>query len=242
MPTPLDEAKQSLRRRVWDALDTAAAVRDDTSRGRIPNFIGSAEAAARLGVLPRWQDARVVKAVPDKAQRPVRALALEQGKIVYMAVPKLATDRPFYLLDPAELPEPASAAADSRTAAKLARTIEVDDFHPLDIIVLGSVAVDRTGRRLGKGAGYSDIEFALLSEAGLVTPQTLIVTTVHELQVIDEPIPTDTHDVNIDLIITPESVITCPTSPRPRGISWADMPPEKIAQIPALQRRAPQAL
>lgn len=41
----------------------------------------------------------------------------------------------------------------------------------------GSVAVDRQGARLGKGAGHSDIEVALLKEAGLIGPWTTIATT-----------------------------------------------------------------
>jgi hypothetical protein len=38
--------------------------------------------------------------------------------------------------------------------------------------------VNRTGARLGKGAGDSDIEIALLTGAGLIGPGTVIVTTV----------------------------------------------------------------
>jgi 5-formyltetrahydrofolate cyclo-ligase len=37
-------------------------------------------------------------------------------------------------------------------------------------VVCGSVAVNRTGARLGKGARYSDIEVTLLTEAGLIGP------------------------------------------------------------------------
>jgi hypothetical protein len=85
-------------------------------------------------------------------------------------------------------------------------------LDPIDIIVLGSVAVNRVGVRIGKGAGYSDIEFALLTEAGLISPDTLIVTTVHALQVIEEPIPSTEHDVTVDLIITPDEVIRTPKS------------------------------
>lgn len=36
--------------------------------------------------------------------------------------------------------------------------------------------------RIGKGAGYGDIEVALLAEAGLSGPETTIYTTVHDLQ------------------------------------------------------------
>ncbi|WP_436319654.1 5-formyltetrahydrofolate cyclo-ligase [Streptomyces syringium] len=104
-------------------------------------------------------------------------------------------------------------------------------------MVLGSVAVNRDGIRMGKGAGYSDLEFALLTEAGLISPETLVVTTVHALQVVDGPIPATEHDVSVDLIVTPDEVITCPTPHRPSGILWDHLAPEKIAAIPVLQHR-----
>ncbi|OXY92778.1 hypothetical protein BEK98_25155 [Streptomyces diastatochromogenes] len=56
---------------------------------------------------------------------------------------------------------------------------------PVDVVVLGSVAVNRDGARIGKGADYSDLEFGLLTEAGLSGAGTLVVTTIHRLQVID---------------------------------------------------------
>lgn len=234
----LDRAKQAVRAQVWDALTTADAVHDASVHGRIPNFKGAGQAAARLAALPAWQRATIVKAVPDKAQLPVRARALEEGKTVYMAVPKLATLKPFYLLDPAALTVPPVEAAASRTAAAVAPTVEVDALRPLDLIVLGSVAVNRDGARIGKGAGYSDIEFALLTKAGLVTPETVVVTTVHRLQVTGTLIPTTEHDVGVDLIVTPEEAIICPNPHRPSGVDWSALTAEKIAAIPALAARA----
>ncbi|WP_436319655.1 hypothetical protein [Streptomyces syringium] len=91
MPTEQDEAKQKVRQHVWAALDAASAAYDDTTYGRIPNFKGADQAAERLAALPAWNAAATIKAVPDKAQLPVRARALAEGKTVYMAVPKLAT-------------------------------------------------------------------------------------------------------------------------------------------------------
>ncbi|MFF1274665.1 5-formyltetrahydrofolate cyclo-ligase [Streptomyces marokkonensis] len=233
----LDRAKQAVRTQVWDALTAADAVHDASVYGRIPHFKGAEQAADRLEALPAWQHASVVKAVPDKAQLPVRAKALEQGKTVYMAVPKLASLKPFYLLDPAALTVPPAEAAASRTAAAIAPTVEVDALRPLDLIILGSVAVNRDGARIGKGAGYSDIEFALLTEAGLVTPETIVVTTVHPLQVTETPIPTTEHDVGVDLIVTPDEIITCPSPHRPSGVDWSALTTEKIAAIPALMAR-----
>ncbi|MGC0328029.1 5-formyltetrahydrofolate cyclo-ligase [Streptomyces sp. SAI-170] len=238
MPALHEDAKRAVRTQVWNALDEAGAVYDDSAHGRIPNFHGADEAAARLAELDGWKGADVIKAVPDKAQLPVRVRALREGKLVYMAVPKLAAPKPFYLLDPAALPLPPEEAATSRVAATIAPTVEVDSLRPVDVVVVGSVAVNRDGARIGKGAGYSDLEFALLTEAGLIGAGTLVVTTVHSLQVIDTPIPVTDHDVKVDLVVTPDEVIECTAPHRPRGIFWDHLDPSKIAAIPALQARA----
>ncbi len=71
--------------------------------GKIPNFEGAVRVAAWLKELSEWKKARVVKANPDSPQRPVRRLALEQGKVVYMAVPRLREERCFLELDPKRL-------------------------------------------------------------------------------------------------------------------------------------------
>jgi len=57
--------------------------------GKIPNFLGAEAAADYLAALPAWEAAHVLKANPDKAQRPVRVRSLTEGKVLYMAVPRL---------------------------------------------------------------------------------------------------------------------------------------------------------
>jgi 5-formyltetrahydrofolate cyclo-ligase len=234
------DAKQRVRERLWTLLEREAAVPPGV-RGHIPAFTGAEDAAARLTTTPAWASARIVKAVPDRAQQPVRAHALCDGMTVYMAAPKLAEPLPFYHLDPATLPVPPEQAASRHVAATIARPIGVDDMQPVDLVICGSVAVNRHGVRLGKGAGYSDIEFALLQEAGLIRPTTTVVTTVHDLQVVDEDLPETRHDFSVDLIVTPSEIITCRPSRRPEGLYWDDLDPDTINEIPilAVRRRSP---
>lgn len=236
--TSIDELKNQVRSRVWDTLHANRATYDVDVHGRIPNFLGAQAAADRLAELSIWQESRVIKAVPDRAQLPVRIRALREGKIVYMAVPKLAMQCPFYLLNPSELTVSPEEAASTGIAAKVARNVDVDELEPVDLIVCGSVAVNRSGVRLGKGAGYSDIEVAILHEAGLIGPKTTIVTTVHPLQIVDEELPETAHDFSVDIIVTPDEVIMCDRSRRPTRLIWDHLSPEKIAAIPALAARA----
>lgn len=234
--TEVDGRKDTIRRQVWDLLDQQGVVAGDGSaHGRIPNFIGADRAADQLAALPVWEGASVIKAVPDKAQLPARARALREGKVVYMAAPKLAPPQPFYLLDPAQLAVPAEDAASSRVAPSVARNVGLTELRPVDLIVCGSVAVNRRGVRLGKGAGYSDIEVALLAQAGLIGPATTIVTTVHPLQVVEDDIPETSHDFSVDVIVTTDEVITCAPPRRPSGLDWADLSAEQVAAMPVLQ-------
>ena len=229
----IDQAKQEVRERVWTLLERDGAAPPGV-HGHIPNFVGAERAAERLAELEAWRAAGAVKSNPDKAQLAVRLRALHEGKLLYMAVPRLATPRPFYLLDPATLTTPFETAATSGGAASAARTIGVDEMHPVDLIVCGSVAVNRRGVRVGKGAGYSDIEVALLTEAGLIRPEKMIVTTVHQLQVVDDELPETEHDFSVDVIVTPDEVIQCGPPRRPSGIVLAHLSAEKVAEIPVL--------
>ncbi|WP_105970403.1 5-formyltetrahydrofolate cyclo-ligase [Streptomyces geranii] len=229
----IDQAKQAVRERVWRRLIDGGGAPED-SYGKIPGFYGAEATAERLAGLDEWQQASTVKANPDWAQLPVRIRALKDGKRVYMAVPRMASPKPFYLLDPETLTISPEEAAEKKGAAQVATQVGADEVRPIDIVVCGSVAVNRSGVRIGKGAGYSDLEVALLIEAGLITEKTVIVAPVHQLQVIEDEIPETMHDFSVDYIVTPDEVIPCPNPRRPSGLVWEDLTAEKIAAIPVL--------
>ena len=233
----IDRAKQAIRERLWAELAASGVVEPDVV-GYIPNFAGAERAAERLAASPAWKAATVIKTVPDRAQYPVRKRALEDGKLIYMAAPRLATLKPFYVLDSRVLSAPPADAADPAVAVRIAPAADLDEMRPVDLIVVGSVAVNDRGARIGKGAGYSDLEVGLLAEAGLISEQTTLVTTVHELQLIDEDLPELEHDFRVDMVATPNRIIWCGHPKRPEGINWRALRPEQIAAIPVLARRA----
>lgn len=228
--------KPELREHTWRLLELRRVVRFPGAKGRIPNFAGAERAALVLQTLPIWRRARVIKVNPDAPQIPVRRMALREGKIVYMAVPKLRAETCFIELDPARLGKNLVRAATIKGAARFGRAVRVNDVRPLDLIVCGSVAVNGEGARVGKGGGYSDLEFGLLREAGLVTDRTPIVTTVHPLQIVPSQVPMLPHDIPVNWIVTPEGPLRCGSRyPKPRGIYWEFLVAEKIASIPALK-------
>lgn len=154
-----------------------------------------------------------------------------------MAVPKLRQEECFIELDPTRLGENPARAATIRGADRFGKPVRVDEVKPLDLIVCGSVAVNGGGGRVGKGGGYSDLEFGLLRQAGAVGASTPIVTTVHSLQIVPHPIEMLRHDIPVDWIVTPEGPLRCGTGhPKPGGIYWEHLPEEKVAAVPVLAR------
>ena len=230
--------KWAIREEVWTALETARVVRGKSVHDKIPHFLGCEDAAALVAELPEWQAARAVKSNPDQAQRPLRQLALEQGKLLYMAVPRLKDERVFIELDPGR-PEVEPAKASTISGAfKVGRPVYVAEMQPIDLVVSGSVAVNRQGVRIGKGGGFADLEYGLAVAAGVVRPGTPVISTVHPMQVLDEELPWTRHDAPLDVVVTTEGVIRCDSSeehrPRPAGIYWEDLDERKIRSIPLL--------
>jgi 5-formyltetrahydrofolate cyclo-ligase len=232
-------AKAALREQVWADLDQPGIARFPKPVNRIPNFVGAEAAARLLAATDEWAAAATVKANPDSPQWPVRQRALVDGKLLYMAVPRLADDKPFFLLDPSRLVDEPRTATSIKGASRNARTVDLDELAPVDLVVSGCVAVDETGARLGKGGGFSDLELALAAEAGLVDEHTIVATTVHERQVVRAGVvPTTEHDIHVDLVVTPERVVRCE---RPRrwhlpAVRWDDLTDDKITAIPLLAR------
>ena len=233
------DAKEMVREIVWNQLERHEAVTmPPGAHGRIPNFIGADRAALRLATLQEWHTARTVKANPDKAQIGVRLRALADGKRLYMAVPRLARNRPFVLLDPKELQGHLEDAATHEGATAMGRPVAIAEMELIDLVVCGSVAVNRQGARVGKGGGFSDIEVALLVEAGLLAESTSLVTTVHQLQVVEESLPETDHDFRLDWIVTPSDVIRAEGFRQLPRLRWDHLDEGKIASIPELAHRA----
>lgn len=231
-------SKDELRQRVWTILRQQKAARFPGAEGRIPNFIGAEACAKKLAETAYWKAAKFLKINPDSPQRAIRQRALEENKTIYMAVPRLRSEKPFIELDPKKLKCSPYVASSIKGASQHGRLVALEEVPSVDLVVCGSVAVNRQGARVGKGGGFSDLEFALLTENKKISPKTPIVTSVHPLQIIDDAILMTRHDIPLSAIITPTEVIEVKSSySRPKGIYWSMLPDEKIAEIPVLRKR-----
>ena len=234
------KSKDDIRNQIWSLLKKKKAARFPGAQGRIPNFVGAETCAGLLADNPSWKKARTIKANPDSPQRAIRHRALQEGKTVYMAVPRLRDEKPFIELDPKQLKCTPYIASSIKGASHYGRPVTLAEVAKIDLIVCGSVAVNRRGARVGKGGGYSDLEFALLREEKKIDRNTPILTSVHPVQILDEELPMTEHDIPLTAIATPDEFIDIDIDrrlKRPKGIYWNILPDEKIEAIPVLKQR-----
>src|SRR5262249_2293149 len=160
--------KSEIRQKIWQMMERDGVARFPGALGRVPNFAGAEQAAQLLREMAVWRRALVVKVNPDAPQLPVRGLALAEGKIVYMAVPRLRTEKCFVEIDPQRLGKRAALAASISGACKHGRAVSPREMRPVDLVVCGSVGVGRDGARIGKGGGDCHLEYGLPPEEGKV--------------------------------------------------------------------------
>ena len=74
------------------------------------------------------------------------------------------------------------------------------NLEDIDLMIIPGAAFDLSGNRIGYGGGYYDI---LLSERRREIP---VVALAYEEQLVDK-IPSEKHDVKVDMIITDNRII-----------------------------------
>ena len=148
-------------------MDREGVSRFPGAEGRIPNFAGAKLAAQKLATHRLWKRARVIKANPDSPQTHARRLALEEGKQLVMAVPRLRDKHPFRLLDPNRLTKAqVREAATIKGALRHGRVVALEEMPKVNFVLCGSVAVNLNGARVGKGGGFQIHEIPILERAG----------------------------------------------------------------------------
>jgi 5-formyltetrahydrofolate cyclo-ligase len=226
--------KNLIRDHVWSHLEKENIARFPRPVfHRIPNFQGAEEAGKRVAAMKQFEDASTVKVNPDSPQRQVRFEVLSHGKTLLMPTPRLRGG--FILLDPTLPRDRLKLAATIHGAFVLGRQVALDMAPEIDLAVVGSVAVAPDGGRIGKGEGYSEMEYAILREFGLVRDSTPVITTVHDSQIVAF-VPMEEHDISVDYIVTPTRILkTTPTKLRPTGIIWSKVTAQMMERIPVLR-------
>ena len=217
-------------------------------------------AAENVLSLDCFKKARIIKINPSLAQEPLRYFTLTSNKILLVPTPALGTSLSdscrfaderlvsrlesvlFYKLDPRSLRhDQVEWAATKAGAAELGTVIELGalkDMH-VDLVVVASVVVNPiTGARIGKGKGYADLEYGIMSEMGCVNSKTIVITTCHESQLIND-LPhsvMEEHDLPVDIIVTPKRFIyTKRVFQRPERVYWERLDADMMLNIPVLK-------
>jgi len=234
--------KWVIRKRIWDYLEDNNIARPPRPvHHRIPNFNGAEKAAYKLSQLDVFREANCIKVNPDTPQKAVRMAVLESGKTLLTPQPRLRTGF-FSTLSKKSIPRgvPLKDCCVSLGVKKYGTSVSLNDKYTVDLVVVGSTAVcPNTGARVGKGEGFAELEWGILSLQGnLNADTTLVVTTVHDSQIVND-IPSNSltkHDVPVDIIITPTQVIHIPNKiKKPSGVFWDLLSPQKLSQIRVLR-------
>ncbi|XP_032891699.1 methenyltetrahydrofolate synthase domain-containing protein isoform X2 [Amblyraja radiata] len=231
--------KGDIRQKIWDYMEkNNLANFPRPVHHRIPNFKGAAQAAENLPSLREFKNALIVKVNPDKPQEKVRLLVLEARKTLLVPTPRLRKGLFNKIVPPPGAAKEIIRVCSTAQGVKdFSVPVQLDAKVHIDLVVVGSVAVSKNGWRIGKGEGFADLEYAMMVSMGSIDEKTVVVTTVHDCQLLDIPEELmDNHDLNVDYILTPTQVITtdCKRS-KPQGIIWSKVDLEMMQKIPILK-------
>ena len=187
-------SKKEIREFVWNMMvKERIAAFPYPPHGRIPNFVGAEAASRQIRKLDAYLSAECVFSPPDGVLIPLRRIVLMDGKILAYSTPHMTS---FKMMKPGKTVK-VSIKDLIRGGEPLTRRV--------DIAVVGSVAVDRKGNRIGKGSGYGDKELSFLRERN---PKLLSGTLVHSKQVFEDfSHLVQEHDVPVDFILTEKELI-----------------------------------
>ncbi|KAJ8343399.1 hypothetical protein SKAU_G00307280 [Synaphobranchus kaupii] len=234
-----EASKWEIRQKVWDYIEAKNLANFPRPvHNRIPNFKGADHACAHVSNLEIFHRTNEVKVDPDKPLEGARLAVLQAGKTLLVPTPRLRTG----LLNKIVPPQGASRqdlrmCSTSQGVKEYSVPIGLDAKITVDLVVVGSVAVSEKGYRIGKGEGYSDMEYAMMASVGAVE-DPVVVSIVHDCQVMDIPENLiESHDLAVDYILTPTRVIeTKCIHPKPRGIIWAKLDTDMLEKIPILKK------
>jgi len=190
--------KNRVRYYIWDLMvRKKIAIFPLPPHGRIPNFNHARIAAMKIRRLPQYKSARSIFTGPDAVLRPLRDQILRDKKILAYATPHM---KEMKMIKPASKGIDTSIRGLTQKGERLTEKV--------NIAVVGSVAVDLKGNRLGKGSGYGDQEIEYLRTNNLTADDFKIGTLVHTIQLIpDLSMFKEPHDIPVDFILTEKKLL-----------------------------------
>jgi 5-formyltetrahydrofolate cyclo-ligase len=230
---------QEHREQIWETLRRVG--RPDSRfhwdfSSFIADFADNDRATERVTQLDAWKTADRVFITPDNSTERLRGEAIRAGKT--LLVTTYGIRRGFMRLDAGAVPEGEEKYAATLDGLDVFATpvtlADIEGTGHLPLLVTGGSAISQNGIRFGKGHGYFDLEWAMLSEIGLTSDESQIVDMVHDEQVVDTELEGEEHDVPVDWIITPTRTIQVEVERRPGRVFWGKIPGTEHETIPPI--------
>jgi len=203
----------------------------------IPDFEGSSECVKRIREMDCWKQSAINFITPDNCLAELRKWGVLDNKTQLMTIHGLKGFQIWTRRDVPEGQEEFSSTLDG--AQRFAKPITLEEIRRLgrlDLVVTGASAVNLEGVRYGKGHGYFDLEWGLLSAIGVINSKTTMLTVVHDFQVVDRKFPVSAYDTITDYIVTPTRTLKVTTQKkRPKGIRWSSLRKEMLKDMPPLR-------
>ncbi len=198
--------EERVRRVVWQLLSEVARPdsRFDLDLSQyVPDFAGSNLAQKRVMKRDEWRQAEVIFCAPDNSIEQLRLSALNAGKKIL--VPTYGLQRGFIFLDGAKIPKTdhalAAALDGMERFGKRLGPADLRQAGAIDLVVTGATAVTTDGRHIGGGQRYLALEWMMMKQLGVLSPDALVFAVVHDCQVVDEMVEVEP-DCLLDLICT----------------------------------------
>lgn len=230
---------QAQRERIWESL-TRVGRPDSRFHWDFSSFIADFEdndqATQRVTDLQSWKQSQRVFITPDNSTERLRREAIRAGKT--LLVTTYGIRRGFMEIPAGTVsPEEVSYAAtlDGLDVYGQPRTLaDLKGTQQLAFLATGGSAVSKNGVRFGKGHGYFDLEWAMLSEIGLTSSQSEVVDIVHDEQVVDAHLDGEPHDVTVDWIVTPTRTLHIDVDRQRGRVHWDLIPGTEHETIPPI--------
>jgi len=196
---------------------------------RYPQFQGADDAAKRVASLPEFLSAKVVLVSPGVGV--MSDVVLQEDKMLVSPTPGLREDKVFQQLVKKEVVD---ETVSGKRGPKYQR-LKLEEDVKIDLLVVGSMLVDKLGRRMGKKRDQVGMEFVL---GGKSVKKAMVITLVLDCQVVEE-IPESMFcaaDIPVDIIVTPTKVIRVKNKlPKPDSILWSRVTQGMMESIPLLE-------
>uniref|UniRef100_A0A0K2UMM2 Uncharacterized protein n=2 Tax=Lepeophtheirus salmonis TaxID=72036 RepID=A0A0K2UMM2_LEPSM len=211
--------KNWTREWMWDFLERSSSILSNFPRpcyGEIPNYQNSKSAAILFSRSKTFESAKVVLLSPSASLTYMRELCLRSKKVIYFRQTDFKTDQFLWRVDPNKLKKDvdyvlASTTRGLKTFGKPIKCRKKFFHEKIDLVIVGSVAVNKSGARIDTGTGQTDLEWAILHELGVVEAKNITVATIVDcVQILDESVLPNSvmqkQDLPADVIVTKKCI------------------------------------